>query len=451
LTKKIFYDARFSILVGLCLLVLLRVVSTPTANLSFFILAAYATSGRSQAIRALGITWFFTMVSPGIAPDAPLSGIGRYAVFLGASVGVFIRSGVLSGRLKASKLVVSVIALGVFIIIHSLIVSPVSDVSVLKGVSWMLVIATLLSAWSGLTPTERATLFRQLYLGLVAIMIISLPLLISPIGYLKNGTGFQGVLNHPQALGPTMAILGAIAASSLFSERKPSWSFLSVFGVSVILIMASEARTAGIALLIGLGTAIAIVSVISGRSSAAVLPGLKSRRLWGVIGVTFCLSLIFAPQIGQKYKYYISKSDRAGSVENIADAYFKSRGGLIERMLVNINENPLSGIGFGVASESELIVVERDSFLGLPISAPVEKGVLPLILIEELGLIGVAIFFAWLLYLVFRAGRRGVVNLAVLMTVIVINFGEGVFFSPGGLGMLVLVVLSWSVTGCEQS
>jgi len=435
---------------GLFLPLLLRLASTPTANLSFFLLAAYATTGRAQAIQALGMSWLLTMISPGIAPPAPLGSVGRYAVFMGAFIAIFVRSGILSGQLKASKIVLSTVGLGAFFVIHSLFISPMPDVSIFKAVSWLIVTATLFSAWSGLTPAEREHLFRQLYVGLVAIMVVSVPLFVLPLGYLRNGSGFQGILNHPQAFGPTMAILGAIAASKLFAEMRPSWQYLGVFGVSLVFILASEARTAGLALIIGLCLAIASVPVLSGLRVRAVLPGLRSRRVWGIAGVVLCLGVIFAPQIGEKVGNYISKSGRAGSVESIAEAYERSRGGLIDRMIANINENPLTGIGYGIASEPALMVVEREPFFGLPVGAPVEKGVLPLAMLEELGWVGAGIVAVWLITLALKASRGGVVSISVLITALMINMGENVLFSPGGMGLFILIGVTWAASGVNR-
>lgn len=437
-------------LLGLILPLILRLASTPTANLSFFLLAAYATTGRAQAIQALGMSWLLTMISPGIAPPAPLGSVGRYAVFMGAFIAVFVRSGILSGQLKASKIVLSTVGLGVLFVIHSLFISPMPDVSIFKAVSWLIVTATLFSAWSGLTPAEREHLFRQLYVGLVAIMVVSVPLFVLPLGYLRNDSGFQGILNHPQAFGPTMAILGVIAASKLFAEMRPSWQYLGVFGVSLVFILASEARTAGLALIIGLCLAIASVPVLSGLRVRAVLPGLRSRRVWGIAGLVLCLGVIFAPQIGEKVGNYISKSGRAGSVESIAEAYDRSRGGLIGRMIANINENPLTGIGYGIASEPALMVVEREPFFGLPVGAPVEKGVLPLAMLEELGWVGAGIVAVWLITLALKASRGGVVSISVLITALMINMGENVLFSPGGMGLFILIGVTWAASGVNR-
>lgn len=430
--------------VGLFVPLILRLASTSTANLSFFLLAAYAITGRAQAVHALGMAWLFTMISPGIAPDAPLGSVGRYAVFLGAFVAVFARSGILSGQLKVSKIVLSTIGLGVFFVIHALFISPMPDVSILKALSWLMVATTLFSAWSGLEDEDREKLFQQLYLGLVTIMVVSLPMFVLPVGYLTNGSGFQGILNQPQVFGPTMAILGAIAVSKLFGEKTPSWQYLGVFGVSLVFIMASEARTAGLSLVIGVCLAVVSVPALSGSRIRSVLPGLCSRRVWGLAFVALSLGVIFAPQIGDKIGHYISKSGRAGSVESITEAFDKSRGGLMDRMFVNINEHPWMGIGFGIASEPELMVVKRDPVLGLPVSAPVEKGVLPLVVLEELGWTGAVLVLVWFGFVTLRVARNGVVNLAVLATALLINLGESVFFSPGGLGMLVLIFVAWS-------
>lgn len=439
---------KYSIIEGAMffLPLLLRLASTPTANISFFMLATFATTGRTQAIQALAMSCLFTMISPGIAPEAPLGSVGRYAVILGAFLGVFARSGILSGQLKASKIVIATIGLGVFFIMHSLFLSPMPDVSILKSVSWLIVTTTLLSAWSNLTFEEREKLFKQIYLGLVTIMIISLPLFMLPLGYLRNGSGFQGVLNHPQAFGPTMAILGTIAASKLFAEKKPSWQYLGVLGASMLCIMASEARTAGLALVIGLCLAIASVPLLSGRRILSTLPGLRSRRVWSITSMVLFLSVIFAPQIGGKLDHYISKSGRAGSVESIAEAYEKSRGGLINTIHTNINENPLIGIGFGIASDPALMVVERDPILGLPIGAAVEKGVLPLVIIEEIGIPGAFLVFAWIFWILRRAATSGVIGVALIGTILLINMGESIFFSPGGLGMLILIMFSWAAS-----
>jgi hypothetical protein len=359
---------------------------------------------------------------------------------------VLLRSGVLSGGLSIKTPVLATVGLGVFFVVHSLFVSSVPDVSILKAVSWVMVTATLISAWSQMRAEERHKLFEQLYYGLVLIMVISLPLVALPLGYLRNGSGFQGVLNHPQAFGPTMAILGALAGSRLLSRRRPLWSDLAVFGICLLLILLSEARTAGVALIFGLAIGFVAVPWLSKRRITNIAPGLKSRRLWGIIGVALILGLVFSPFISQKVSGYIVKSGRAGDVETLAGAYEQSRGGLIARLVVNIVENPVTGIGFGIASNPLEMVVERDPVFGLPVSAAIEKGVLPLAVIEELGFPGAFLVFLWFWMIVKRASLGGFAPLALTTTALLLNMGENIFFSPGGMGGLLIIFVSWACT-----
>tara|TARA_R110001592_G_scaffold85363_1_gene252204 strand:+ start:7828 stop:9207 length:1380 start_codon:yes stop_codon:yes gene_type:complete len=431
---------------GLLVLLILRVASMPTANLSFFLLAAYATLGRREAIQALAMCWLFTMVSSGLAPPASLGGVGRYAVFIAAFGSVVLRSGVLSSASSITKPVFATISLGFFLIVHSALLSPMPDVSILKAVSWIMVTATLLSAWGQMGTDERLKLFKQLYNGLVVIMLISVPLVVLPLGYIRNGTGFQGILNHPQAFGPTMAILGALAGSRLLTQRNPSWGYLGVFASCLVLILLSEARTAGVALILGLVIGLVVAPLLSGRKIIDTVPGLKSRRLWGWASIVLIVALVFSPLIYQKSSNFISKSGRAGELMTIAEAYDKSRGDLIDRLLANIEENPLTGIGFGIASNSFEMIVERDPVMGLPISASIEKGVLPLAVAEEVGLIGAFLVFMWFWMVVKRAGLSGFTPLTLTTTALLLNMGENIFFSPGGLGGLLLVFVCWAST-----
>lgn len=437
---------RLFALIGLLLPLLLRVASPSTANVSFFLLAAYAMLGRKEAIQALAMCWLFTMISPSIAPSASLGSVGRYAVFFAAFGSVFFRSGVFSSGFSITKPVSATISLGAFLAVHSLILSPIPDVSILKAISWTLVTATLLSAWGQMDIKDEQQLFKQLYYGLVVIMLVSIPLVVLPLGYLRNGTGFQGILNHPQAFGPTMAILGALAGSRLLAQRKPSWGYLSVFASCLVLILLSEARTAGLALIAGLVVGFVAVPWLSGTKTTNIVPGLKSRRLWGGVSVALILGLIFSPLIYQKASNFISKSGRAGESMTIAEAYDKSRGGLIDKLITNIEEHPFTGIGFGIASNPFEMIIERDPVIGLPIGASIEKGVLPLAVVEELGFIGAFLVFMWFWMVVKRAGLNGFTPLALTATALLLNMGENTFFSPSGFGGLLLIFVSWACT-----
>jgi hypothetical protein len=424
-------------------LAVMRIATTPTANLSHFLLAAYALLGRAQAIQALALSWLFTMFNPGIAAEATAGSVGRYAVLLAAAASVFLRSWRFRNRIKVRPATLATLLLGLFFVVHSWFFSSMVDVSVLKAVSWALAMCTLIAAWAGLTADERETVARSVFGGLIVVMLVSLPLLLLPVGYLRNGTGFQGVLNHPQAFGPAMALLGAWSVGHLLGKKRPSWLQVVLAGLCLILVVLSETRTAGLALALGVGLAVLFAPGLAGQPVRVVLPGLRSKRTLVVAGVALAGMLVAGARLENAVTHFITKSGR-GSAGTILGAYESSRGMLVEAMWSNIKVKPLQGIGFGIASDPLEMQVERDPVLGLPVSAAVEKGVLPVAVLEEVGLVGFLAVALWVFMLMRRSARGGLVPVTVGLTALLMNMGEATLFSPGGMGLLSLILFGWA-------
>lgn len=432
----------------LILAIIMRLVSGSTANISFLIIALYALRGRIYAIQALALSWFFTMLNPALAPDASMASIGRYLVIIAAAVSVAWCGTKSSSRFSIKRLSLFTLFLGMLMLVHSLLFSSVVDVSVLKVVAWVLVVLTLLSAWQGLVVVQRVALFVQLQSGLVLLLLLSLPLLAIPgIGYLRNGTGFQGVLNHPQAFGPTVALVGVLVGGRMLSERKPAWRDIALLGLCFVMVVLSEARTAGLAMVLGLVGSILFSNVFAGVPRRRMMPGLLSQRFQTVLLLTVAGVIVAGPLLAGKMSTYLFKHSNASSLIAAADA---SRGALVEKMFVNIQNNPWTGIGFGIASEPAYMEVERDQVLGLPLSAPVEKGVMPIAIVEELGVFGALAVLGWLLLVLHSGAQAGVQQFAVLITLVLVNFGESMVFSVGGMGMLLLILLAGAVTGEQR-
>lgn len=428
--------------------ILLRVASGPTANISYLLIAGFALLGRTQAIQALALSWLFTMLNPALAPEGSAAAIGRYVVIFFAAISVAWRSISSGSGFTIKRLSFLTLCVGLFMLIHSLLFSAVVDVSVLKVVSWVAVVLTLLSAWQGLSAAQRRALFDQLQWGLVLLLLLSLPLLAIPgVGYLRNGSGFQGFLNHPQAFGPTVALVGVLVGGRVIGASKPAWRDIALLGLCLVLVVLSEARTAGMAMVLGLLGSALMAPAFAGVSRTRMLPGLRSRRFQAVALLAVAGVVVGGPFLAGKLSAYLYKRTDATSLIEAADA---SRGALVEKMFWNIQDNPWTGIGFGIASEPELMEVERDSVLGVPLSAPVEKGVMPVAVVEELGIFGALAVLGWLLVVLRRGAQAGVQRFAVLITLVLVNFGESMFFSVGGMGMLLLILLTGAVTGEQR-
>lgn len=432
------------------LAIALRIASEPTAIVAYLMIATHALTGRRQAIEALALSWLFGMLNPGIAAEVAAASALRYIVLFAAAVSVLTRSSRLRISLHAGRVTTMTLLLGLFFVAHALLFSPVVDVSVLKAVSWTLAMATLIAAWKGLSDEERAALADRIFQGLTLLMLVSVPLLALPVGYLRNGTGFQGALNHPQAFGPTMALLGAWAASRMLGERRPSWSLVLLVGACLILVVLSEARTAGFALVLAMTIAVFSISRVSGRPIRNILPGLRSRRVAFVAALAVFGAIVSAAQLEHVVTGFITKSGRS-EVGSALEAYERSRGGKMDEMWENIQQHPLQGIGFGVASDPRDMDVARDPVLGLPTGAPVEKGVLPLAVFEEVGLIGFIWVAIWIFGLLHRSARGGITPFAVALTALLLNLGEATFFSPGGFGLLSLLLIGWAFASGHET
>lgn len=421
----------------------LRLASEPTANLSYLLVAVYALCGPAFAIRALALSWLFTTLGQGIAPDASAATVGRYAVLFAAALSALIYGMLLSKNRRSQPFTLATVLLGLFLMSHSLLFSPFADVSVLKALAWTLAMAASVSAWTQLSPGERQHVESELFWGLALILLTSLPMSILPIGYLVNGTGFQGILIHPQTFGPTIALLGAWAAARMFSEHSPSWWLVGLVGLCVIAVMMSESRAAGLAMIGGVGLAILLAPGFAMQSIRQMAPGLRSGRIRIVLVAALIGGIALAPWIAESLGSYLTKSGRA-SGSSLAELYDGSRGLLVEAMLENITEHPMTGIGFGVASIPWVMEISRDPIFDLPTGAAVEKGVAPVMVLEEVGIFGALLVMAWLLLLLRSAARSGLAPFGVCLTVLLLNFGEATLFSPGGFGLLPLVLLGWA-------
>lgn len=429
----------------LSLAISMRFASAPTANLSYLLIAVYALAGRAQAIQALCFSWLFTMLSPGIAPDATYGALGRYAVLACAALSVLIRSGILSSAPpKIDRMVLATLLLGLGICFHALFFSLMKDISLLKAVSWTVASATLISGWSALSTIERNRLEKQIFVGLAVLMLLSLPLLASGIGYLRNDFGFQGIMSHPQAFGPTMALLGAWAIAYVVSSDRPPFLMMGLIGVSLLLIVLSEARTAGFALVLALFVSVLAIKLLTRDSLRRLFPALTSKRFHALAFIGLGIIILGGPTLSGVVTDYVVKR---GDASDVIDAYDRSRGALIDAMWNNISSNPWAGIGFGVASIPEEMEVTRDPVFDLPIGASIEKGVLPLAILEELGILGAAAVLVWIWMIVRRSVRgRKILPLFLVFLALLLNMGEMMLFSPGGMGLLMLVILGYAAS-----
>lgn len=430
------------------LVVALRLISPITADLSFLILAIYAASGSKNTIYSFILCWFLTLINPIIAADTNIGMIGRYLVIVAGYSRIFIDI-FLKKNTHINQYIFITSLIAVFIIFHSIFFSNYFLVSFLKILSWILVFITLFSCWDNLNEREKNEVFNNLVGFLKGILVLSIPLLASPaIGFAKNGTGFQGLLNHPQAFGPTVAILGIIVGGKILSNKEIKITDFLVFSLCLVFVILSEARTAGLGLALGLLFGTILNPIFSKKSFFESNPIFKNSWIYVNLFILIFFGYIFSNLYINKVQDYLFKRTESSSLFEAAES---SRGGLVENMLINIENNPLTGIGFGMSSKPEDIKIEFDPFFNIPISAVIEKGVLPIAVLEELGLVlGIVVFF-WFILSFYRSAQVDVQKLCIIICIVCLNLGEYMFFSVGGMGMLMLILFTFSVVLRKKS
>ena len=412
-----------------------------TAEFSYLLIAVYALLGERQLIQSLLLSFIFTMINPTIAPSVEYQSLLRYLVIYFSFLSIFLRR----SFFKLNGLLFFTIILGFLIIIHSSFFSQFADVSIFKVISWTVVMITLLKAWSGLNELDHKQMLNWIQKVLVFILVLSIPTIFIPeVGYARNKGFFQGVLSHPQVFGIVVAILVILIFAKIIEKRKPELNLIFVLFFSLIFLYLSGSRTAGLALILTISLNIIVYLIYGLFKNKNFLFTIKSKRAFFIYFLSIIILLLFY----ENFSILVSSFLQKGTVntKSIFTIYFESRGVLFEPMLNNIDKNFFTGIGFGIGSNITEFYIQRDPFFNLPISAPIEKGLLPLMIFEELGIFGFILFFVWFCILISKAFKKSLQASFFLIFIILVNLGEAILFSPGGLGLLMLILLTSVVT-----
>lgn len=242
---------------------------------------------------------------------------------------------------------------------------------------------------------------------------------------------FAGVTGQSQCLGPMLAALvNWVAADMLFVEKRlaPFHAGLIVIGLGELVL--THSRTGMLAFVVG---AAILSSFVLKRVNLARRLRARVRNLVFVgCFLLFCAAIV-AQIRGGGVTEFIRKGQTAESGESsLTGALVHSRLGLIEQNMFDFNHNPVLGCGFQVAYYHQFAFAHHK---GLILSAPIEKGILPLMVLGETGVIGIVVFLCFLIAFYSGCKKRYLyVTLALFTVMVMSNFGEADFFSPGGIG-----------------
>lgn len=401
---------------------------------------AWATRSPYHSVQAMTVVLLATSFNDGSRPiygevveGSPFLTVMRLSVIFVVFIRVVIewfrkRDGQPDVVIKRGLLLFAVIATG------SVISSPMLDVSVFKLALFIIGLFAVSLAVAFAAQDRKNDLFLWFWSWFAAIVIASAPLLALPIGYAVNNLGFQGWLNQPQAAGimlaPMVLFFGGLG---LFDRLWPRLN-ISLGALGLVEAFATLSRNAILAIAIGIAVGV-FVSF------------LRDPRRWGVatfLGLIGGLFLLLQPATQAGIASLVSKGASQSEFSS-ESAFERSRGGLVDASLSNFSERPWLGSGFGIASNPQNMVILRDPIIGLPISAPTEKGMIWIALLEEIGVFGFAFFLLLLAHFMRGALKnRTATPIAMATAALMTGNGEAAMVSFGGLGLFVWLILAFA-------
>lgn len=243
---------------------------------------------------------------------------------------------------------------------------------------------------------------------------------------------FAGFTMHSQTLAPMMScIFGYVLCDMISIERRLTAVHLIALVAAPILLYMTRSRTGMFSLLI------TVIVICFYAREKIPMNGAARQRIKKVLRAMFFVGVVSAVAMECKdntiSKWLLKNDDTIGQMEKMGvhGSIVGSRMGMVEKNLYDFSKNPVFGMGFQVDENSA-------SFLrggGLVFSAPVEKGILPLMVLGETGTVGAICFLLVMIVFYSKCTRnRYVVSASLFTTLLATNIGEATFFSPGGCG-----------------
>lgn len=244
-------------------------------------------------------------------------------------------------------------------------------------------------------------------------------------------TMFCGVMNQSQALSPVLSCAFAwTMCDLLFVEGRSRGPHIMLLILALPLLYLTRSRVALVGVLVALTM---VYFYLPGR--LAVNGKMKS---WlGHILLLGGVALIAAAGIAEARSNAITRwlrktEDVKTDQRTLSEAFTGSRQGLIEMCMDDFHKRPVLGMGFQVAEYTREYATRGK---GLILSSPIEKGVIPIMILGETGVIGMTVFILFLISFYFGcANKRLFICITMMALLLSLNMGEATFFSPGGIG-----------------
>ncbi len=347
-----------------------------------------------------------------------------------------------SKNININKFVaITFIIFAFYLLIHSILISEMPTLSLLKSISFVFIAPTIYLSYCSLNHKDKRTFMGILFWTLFFLSVFSFLGFIAGFGYEVNGTGFQGILNHPQTMGIYSGALFMFCCYLISLNRETYGNLIiMILGVlALILVFASQSRTGLLMIIIPSCLAIIYYSKLLFNNLTFLISTIF------FILITFLFINIYLDE-------FISYLVKGSGSDNFTDIAVASRGPLFLAMWNNIIADPILGIGFGVPTDNIFFNTEdASSFAGIIISYPIEKGILFFALLEELGLIGFFLFLMLLTVIIYVSLKKNILGAMLGISILSSNITEATFMSFGGAGLILFIFFTVGVVSLRRN
>lgn len=250
----------------------------------------------------------------------------------------------------------------------------------------------------------------------------------------------SGILNHSQTLAVVLSCCaGWVFADMVLVERRFTPVHVALLACTPFITYMTRSRLALLSFVVML--AMMVCYCFPRMNVGAVLRG----RVRGFVSIAIILliGIMVVLQIrNQAFSRLIRKTnDVSGDNRSAVEAFTQTRMGAIEMGLYDFRRNPIFGSGFQVAYYTpEALRTGGAKWY----SAPIEKSLLPMIVLGESGVVGTLIFCLFLAtFYTVCARKQYFVTISLFTVMLSTNLGEGTFFavsSVGGVTWILCVV-----------
>ncbi|MBQ6926350.1 MAG: hypothetical protein IJQ73_17065 [Kiritimatiellae bacterium] len=242
---------------------------------------------------------------------------------------------------------------------------------------------------------------------------------------------FTGITVHSQFLGPTVACCFAwLLCDMLIVERKVTSFHLALLLPIPVMAYMTRSRLAFLVLAFSI-VLVAFYCVPNARVVSKVRARFSNIMLF-VIVLMLGAAVAFEIQGGYVSRWLRKTNDVASDARSLGEAVTGSRQGKIAECLNDFHQNTLFGKGFQVdrTTQHRFEAGQISIF-----SAAIEKGLLPLMVLGETGILGTVAFVLFLLVFFTTCHQRHyTATLTLFCVYLSTNLAEATFFAPSGSG-----------------